>query len=138
LTNVSNGSGTSSTLLLSHKGLARNNYFNTGTITEQDANGFPFISDSLWSDVTILTFEGYTDHSRDPTNCPILGPDPAQNDPNNFAANGGWGYESCFGSAHPAVMPSLWADGSVRNYPYAYADPGATSYPNGNNTPWSG
>jgi prepilin-type N-terminal cleavage/methylation domain-containing protein len=132
LTLVTNSGGTSTTLLLSHKALALSNYNNTGIVFDSDPNG-NFVADSFWADTT-MNWAGYGDHSRDPTNFSLSSD--AGLDNANFN-NSGWAYQSCFASPHPGVMPSLWADGSVSNYPYAYADPGATSYPPTNNNAWS-
>jgi prepilin-type N-terminal cleavage/methylation domain-containing protein len=105
---VTGGAGTSLTLLLSHKTVAQTDYQRLRS---------PY--DTFWAD-TNLNWAGYGDHSRDPTNCVPLAPDMPQ-DPSNIDGSG-WDYQSCFSSPHPGAMPSLWADGGVRNYPYNYAD----------------
>jgi prepilin-type N-terminal cleavage/methylation domain-containing protein len=132
LTIVSNGSGTSNTLLLGHKGLAMSNWNNTGTI--YDSNG-GFWADTSWSDATNYNWAGYNDHTRDATNCVTLSQDTPTDIPNDF--NSGWGSQSCFTSPHPAVMPSLMADGSVRLYPYSYTDPASSGWSSWGNA-WGG
>jgi prepilin-type N-terminal cleavage/methylation domain-containing protein len=136
LTVVSNSGGTSNTLLLSHKGLAMSNYANSTPLLIIDQSGTDqFYGDSSWAD-TNRNWAGYGDHSRDPTNCMSgPGPDPAGDNPN--VDGSGWDNQSCFTSPHPGAIPSLWADGSVRNWPLGYADPGANSYPPTNNNSWS-
>jgi prepilin-type N-terminal cleavage/methylation domain-containing protein len=130
---VSNVAGTSNTLLLSHKALARDNYFNPGGSYDNDANG-GFWADTNWADTT-MNWAGYGDHMRDPTNCLALGPDAPQDNPNQDGS--GWAYQSCFASAHVTGLPSLWTDGSVRDYPYQFIDPTAYLYPPTNNYSWS-
>jgi prepilin-type N-terminal cleavage/methylation domain-containing protein/prepilin-type processing-associated H-X9-DG protein len=116
---VTNAAGTSETLLLSHKAIATNNY---GALSS------PY--DTFWADTT-ANWAGYNDHVRDPTNLVPLSPDLTL-DPSNIDGSG-WDYQSCFSSPHANGMPSLWADGSVRTYPYAFADPGLGNEPVTNN-----
>jgi prepilin-type N-terminal cleavage/methylation domain-containing protein len=133
MTLVSNLGGTSNTLLLSHKALAMSNWNTPAAVYDTDVNG-NFWADTFWAD-TRTNWAGYSDHARDPTNCITLGMDAPTDNPSVY--NSGWAYQSCFASAHTGVMPSLFTDGSVRNYPYAYSDPGASSYPPTNTNPWN-
>jgi prepilin-type N-terminal cleavage/methylation domain-containing protein len=125
LARVSALSGTSNTLLLSHKGLAITNWGNSTGVYDTNT-GSPFWADSYWSDTT-QNWAGYGDHSRDPSDCLELQPD-LPLDIGNYE-NGGWPWQSCFASPHTAAMPTLYADGSVHSYPYAFASPGASSLP---------
>jgi prepilin-type N-terminal cleavage/methylation domain-containing protein len=122
LSEVTNAAGSSTTLLLSHKAMATPDY---GSLSS------PY--DSFWAD-TSANWAGYNDHVRDPTNIVPLQQDLSQ-DPSNIDGSG-WDYQSCFASPHPNAMPSLWADGSVRNYPYAFADPSVGNYPVADWTKW--
>jgi prepilin-type N-terminal cleavage/methylation domain-containing protein len=133
LVNVSNGGGTSTTMLLSHKALAMSNWNTTSAVYDTDVNG-NFWADTFWADTT-TNWAGYGDHARDPTNCISLGQDAPSDNPSVY--NSGWAYQSCFSSPHPAVMPSLWADGSVRNYPYSFADLNVGSAYSPQTNPWS-
>jgi len=117
---VSSGPGTSNTLLLSHKALAKEYYGNTGIIT---ANGCRV--DSFWADNYQTNDYGYKDDCRDPSNALKLGPDPPTGGPHPS----GWDVQWQFGSSHPGGMPSLWADAHVSFYSYDYADPRASSWP---------
>jgi prepilin-type N-terminal cleavage/methylation domain-containing protein len=123
---VTNCAGTSNTLLLSHKAMATVDY---------SAPSSPY--DTLWSDATgPAAYPGYGDHSRDPTNATPLTQDLNQN-PSNFD-NSGWYFQSTFSSPHPGVMPSLFADGSVRLYPLSYADMNAANLNPSPNWYWGG
>jgi prepilin-type N-terminal cleavage/methylation domain-containing protein len=120
---VTNAAGTSTTLLLSHKALATNNY---GALSST--------YDTFWADTT-APWPGYNDHVRDPTDKVPLTQDMTL-DAGNIDGSG-WDYQACFGSPHPNAMPSLYADGSMRGYPYAFADPDVGNLPVTNNYPWS-
>jgi hypothetical protein len=135
---VSNQSGTSNTLLLSHKGLAMNNYNNTGILFVSDNYG-GYYADTYWSDAASNDYNwaGYGDHSRDATNCVTLSMDPPVDVQNNVNFGGGWGDQSCFSSSHIAGMPTLYADGSVHMYPYSYVDPASSGWSNWGNA-WGG
>jgi prepilin-type N-terminal cleavage/methylation domain-containing protein/prepilin-type processing-associated H-X9-DG protein len=105
ITTVVNGAGTSNTLLLSHKVMRPGHYAGGG------GN-----NDKGWA-WTRLTSPGY-DHMR-------------WADQNGGGSSRGRGYtqdsptvdENHMGGPHPGASPVLFADGSVRNYPYGYVDP---------------
>jgi prepilin-type N-terminal cleavage/methylation domain-containing protein len=123
---VTNAAGTSNTLLLSHKAMATADYTALST---------PY--DTFWADASgPLSYPGYGDHSRDPTNDAPLIQD-MNVDTVNFE-NSGWDFQSAFSSPHPGVMPSLFADGSVRMYPLSYADPNAANINPSGNWYWGG
>jgi prepilin-type N-terminal cleavage/methylation domain-containing protein len=126
LTAVSNGAGTSNTFLLSHKAMA---------VADYSALSTPY--DTFWADASgPFVYPGYGDHSRDPTNDAPLVQDLSV-DTSNFE-NSGWDYQSAFSSPHPGVMPSLFADGSVRMYPLSYADSNAANINPSGNWYWGG
>jgi prepilin-type N-terminal cleavage/methylation domain-containing protein len=104
MANVTNGSGTSNTILLAHKILQPQNY-NGGsgkdlgfTNTVKAQTGYDHMR---WCD----TFAGGSNAHKG------YWPDDNQVDENHF------------GGAHPVGAPVLWADDSVRNYSYGYTDP---------------
>jgi prepilin-type N-terminal cleavage/methylation domain-containing protein len=122
LTEVSNGSGTSNTLLLSHKAILPSVYTTT-TITVT-----PY--DTCWGDAYDVTANnqvaGVGDHQRDPGITFTIPQDNSLNpgDPNIASYNGtGEPFDATFSSPHPGVIPSLYADGSIHNYSLSYADP---------------
>lgn len=111
LTAVTNGGGTSSTILLSHKVMAPANYL---APMGQDGN------DSGWA--TTDGGAGGGDHMR----CA----DPGGNGGNPPTGNLGYTQDAAgddenhMGGPHPTGSPVLWADASVRVYPYNYVAPG--------------
>jgi prepilin-type N-terminal cleavage/methylation domain-containing protein len=96
---VSGVSGTSNTLLLSHKGLAITSWGNSTGVYDTNTSS-PFWADSYWSDTT-QNWAGYGDHSRDPSDCLVLQPD-LPLDVGNYE-NSGWPWQSCFASPHPSA-----------------------------------
>jgi prepilin-type N-terminal cleavage/methylation domain-containing protein/prepilin-type processing-associated H-X9-DG protein len=103
---VTNGAGTSNTLLLAHKVMKP--MFYTDSNEEHD--------DTSWAD-TSTTFTPHRDHFR-------------ATDDGGSGFSHGKGYTPDdnnvdthhFGGPHPNAAPVLWADGSVRSYAYGYAD----------------
>jgi prepilin-type N-terminal cleavage/methylation domain-containing protein/prepilin-type processing-associated H-X9-DG protein len=97
---VSNEAGTSNCFLLAHKQVQPQHY----------QGGASF--DTNWGDSTIDSSGRSLDHNRNVE--ADLYPDgsPSTN-------------EGHFGGPHPGASPILFADGSVRAYAYAYADPNA-------------
>ncbi|HEY7326921.1 MAG TPA: DUF1559 domain-containing protein [Gemmataceae bacterium] len=109
---VSNGAGTSYTLLLAHKVL-RPSHYSPYNQSSQDrcyvynsydtsVGTFDTYNHMRWAD----TFGGGSSAHKGYT------PDDANVDENHF------------GGPHPAASPVLWADGSVSLYPYGYAQSG--------------
>ena len=110
---VTAADGTSNTILLSHKALAPSIY--TATT--------PSIGDSYFGDVNstnvyIFDHERLTwDFGNAGTSSPNYGTAmPPVQDGNTTTATA---YTYGFGSAHPGAMPSVYADGSVRNFSYS-------------------
>ncbi len=109
LTAVSNGGGTSATILLSHKVMQPANYFGE---TASNDGGY----------ATTDGGAGGGDHMR----CA---------DPGGGGASGNLGYtvdsatvdENHMGGPHPSGSPVLYADGSVRMYTYSYVFTGYTN-----------
>jgi prepilin-type processing-associated H-X9-DG protein len=107
MTAVTNGAGTSNTLLLAHKIMSPSNYFNTS-------------GDSPW-DIGFIAGYGASDHMR------------FTDDGANQSGNLHCGYcqdsspldENHMGGPHTSGSPVLWGDGSVRLYTYRYVPPGA-------------
>lgn len=101
---ITNADGTSNTFLLSHKSMKTTNYSATA------ANNF----DRGWADLTNPTAASGFDHQRLVTttsaNFTIAANLPQQD---SSTIN-----ENIFGSPHSGAMPSLYADGSVRNFAY--------------------
>jgi prepilin-type N-terminal cleavage/methylation domain-containing protein len=104
MSTVTNGSGTSNTILLAHKILQPQNY-NGGSqkdpgfaITTKAQAGYDHMR---WCD----TFAGGSNAHKG------YWPDDNSVDENHF------------GGSHPVGSPILWADDSVRNYNYGYTDP---------------
>ncbi|HEX4614206.1 MAG TPA: DUF1559 domain-containing protein, partial [Urbifossiella sp.] len=103
MTTITNGSGTSNTILLAHKTIRPVDY--PGNLISQD-RGYAY---------TALT--GGYDHMRWADN-------------GGGGSSSGKGYvqddnnvdENHFGGPHPGASPVLFADGSVRNYRYGYTD----------------
>lgn len=99
---VTNADGTSNTLLLSHKSMRTTNYSSTA------ATNF----DRYWADLAnpATTY----DHQRLVTTVANnFNATPPQQDSSLATYN-----EQVFGSPHSGAMPSLYADGSVRNFAY--------------------
>jgi len=108
LSTITSGAGSSNTLLLSHKVMAPAHYFGGG-------------NDQGWA---------YTDGgagSGDHMRCA----DPGGNGGNPPTGNRGYTQdapgddENHMGGPHPSGSPVLYADGSVRIYPYSYTATGA-------------
>ena len=111
---VTNGAGTSNTIMLAHKGMATSDY--NGPSTSQ------YAWDTNWADPTYFNQYGYGEHARDPTNGP-----PIQDPATDGNAPFGWDLMSTFTSPHPAAMPVLMGDASVRMYPYGFSDPNSVN-----------
>jgi prepilin-type N-terminal cleavage/methylation domain-containing protein len=115
MTAVTNGAGTSNTLLLAHKILQPQNYGGGPSTLANPCGGGISCKDLGWA-VTLKSQTGY-DHMRW---C------------DTFAggSNAHKGYfkddnnvdENHLGGPHPAGSPVLWADGGVRMYTYGYTD----------------
>ena len=101
LSAVTNARGTAGTFLLAHKYMQPSNYSNTGSG-----------SDGGWASTDTADHQRYPDRGIIP-------------DVN------GTGNENYFGGPHPGASPILFADGSVRAYPYTYTDPSNPSDPKG-------
>jgi prepilin-type N-terminal cleavage/methylation domain-containing protein/prepilin-type processing-associated H-X9-DG protein len=107
LSTITNGAGTSNTLLLAHKLMNPANYFST-----TDGHDEGYATTDLWG--------GY-DHMR-------------WSDQGGSGATAGLGYmqdgpnvdENHMGGPHSSGSPVLMADGSVHMYPYGYVAPGFT------------
>jgi prepilin-type N-terminal cleavage/methylation domain-containing protein/prepilin-type processing-associated H-X9-DG protein len=105
---VTNGAGTSSTLLLAHKDLQPNHwtpYNQTSSDSSYVINSYG-AGDNNWNHMRWA--DGGGNGGKPPTG--HRGPiqDVAGEDENHY------------GSPHPGAMPVLWADGSVSLYPYGY------------------
>lgn len=102
MTKITNGGGTSTTLVLGHKVMQPQNYFNTsgpndpGWIYLSATNSYDHMR---WSDSNNSTEHGYIPDSETVDNNHMGGP-------------------------HPGGAPVLYADGSVRVYPYLYSTGG--------------
>ncbi len=104
---VSNGAGTSNTLLLAHKVMRPVNYYNS---SEE-------FDDTSWADTSTTYDKTHRDHFR-------------ATDSGGGGSSAGKGYTPDdnnvdthhFGGPHPGGSPVLLADGSVRNYSYGYTD----------------
>lgn len=115
MASVTNGAGTSNTLLLAHKILQPQNYFG-GPSTLADPCGTGLSCKDLGWAVTLKAQTGY-DHMR-------------WCDTYAGGSNAHRGYymddnnvdENHLGGPHPAGSPVLWADGGVRMYTYGYID----------------
>jgi prepilin-type N-terminal cleavage/methylation domain-containing protein/prepilin-type processing-associated H-X9-DG protein len=115
MTAVTNGAGTSNTLLLAQKILRPQNYNGGPSTLTNPCGGGISCKDLGWA-VTLKSQTGY-DHMRW---C------------DTFAggSNAHRGYfkddnnvdENHFGGPHPGGAPVLWADGGVRMYTYGYTD----------------
>ena len=114
MSQVTNGAGTSNTIMLAHKGLATSDYTNTSITSNH--------WDTDWADPTYWNGYGYGDHARDPSNGP-----PVMDPTTDGGAPDGWDMESIFTSAHTSAMPVLMGDASVRMYAYTYSDPNYAS-----------
>jgi prepilin-type N-terminal cleavage/methylation domain-containing protein len=116
---VTSADGTSNTILFSHKALRPATYTNTAQSTGGDIG-----NDSFWGDTGTNDGGLYMlDHNRqvfDFTNNIAMGP--VQDNNANGVAAGTTQYQAVrygFGSAHPGAMPTVYADGSVRNFAYS-------------------
>jgi prepilin-type N-terminal cleavage/methylation domain-containing protein len=120
LTAVTNGAGTSGTIMLAHKIMNTGNYLNT--------NGEP--DGPTGHDIGICSY-GSEDHLRyidsgaggNNSHCGYC-PDSNNVDENHY------------GGPHPSASPVLYADDSVRQYTYRYVDPqfATNAYPD--DTTW--
>jgi prepilin-type N-terminal cleavage/methylation domain-containing protein/prepilin-type processing-associated H-X9-DG protein len=119
---ISNGAGTSNTLLLAHKSLQPNHYSPGGQIAQDQG--------WAWTVLTSVAFFG-TPQGNNLPGAPF--------DHMRFADAGGGGSstgtgykqddfnvdENHLGGPHPGGSPVLFADGSVRVYTYGYTDKSA-------------
>jgi prepilin-type N-terminal cleavage/methylation domain-containing protein len=114
LQNVSNGAGTSYTLLLAHKVLRPSHY----TPYNQSSQDRCYVYNSY--NTSLGSYDTYN-HMR-------------WADGGGSGSSAHKGYtpddesvdENHLGGPHPAASPVLWADGSVSLYPYGYAQSGLT------------
>jgi prepilin-type N-terminal cleavage/methylation domain-containing protein len=110
---VTNGAGTSNTLLLGHKILRPSNYNGIPSTLANPCPAGTSCKDLGWA-VILKSQTGY-DHMRWCDR--YAGGDNAQRglfrDTNNVD-------ENHFGGPHPSGCPMLWADGTVRMYTYGY------------------
>jgi prepilin-type N-terminal cleavage/methylation domain-containing protein len=113
---VTASDGSSNTILLSHK-LIPPQYYQGPPSTPNQVYGYLY--DSYWGD---LSQKIPYDHNRDlwqtgqsttPTVATLI---PPAQDTNAIV---GTSLTPSFGSAHPGAMPSVYADGSVRNFSYS-------------------
>jgi prepilin-type N-terminal cleavage/methylation domain-containing protein/prepilin-type processing-associated H-X9-DG protein len=112
---VTNGAGTSGTLLLAHKILQPSHYTPYDQVSQDHcyvynsygSNGYENYNHIRWADGGGNGGSPPTGH-RGPIQ-DVIGAD-----------------ENHYGSPHPGAMPVLWADGSVSLYNYGYISPGST------------
>jgi prepilin-type processing-associated H-X9-DG protein len=121
---VTNGAGTSNTLLMAHKSLQPNHYTPGGQVAQDQG--------WAWTVLTSSAFFGTSQGNNLPG---------APFDHMRFADSGGSGSssgtgykqddfnvdENHLGGPHPGGSPVLFADGSVRVYPYGYIDNSAVA-----------
>jgi prepilin-type N-terminal cleavage/methylation domain-containing protein/prepilin-type processing-associated H-X9-DG protein len=106
---VTNGSGTSSTLLLAHKVLKPTHYTPYAQVVQDYS--YVYYGGFLTSETTYSTFshirwaDGNGGGSSSHKGMTMDGPNVDENH---------------FGGPHPGASPVLWADGSVSLYPYGY------------------
>jgi prepilin-type N-terminal cleavage/methylation domain-containing protein/prepilin-type processing-associated H-X9-DG protein len=120
LSAITNGAGTSNTIMLAHKAL-RPVHYNTpaGTSTDTNPGSEPSNDQGwVWTWYTSqMPYNNWNDHMR-------------WLDSGGFGSSAGRGYvqdnntmdENHFGGPHPGGSPVLYADGSVHNYAYGYTD----------------
>jgi type II secretory pathway pseudopilin PulG len=115
MTDVTNGSGTSNTMMFGHKAMLIADYKLLNATL-----------DTSWADPVDNSnpaYVGVGDHQRDPgihaqdLNLPLGSPSAL-----NYM-NTGEPFEAFFSSPHTGVMPCAYADGSVHMYPLSYGDP---------------
>jgi prepilin-type processing-associated H-X9-DG protein len=130
---VTNGAGTSNTLLMAHKIMRTSNYNRlvgggaNGYTSGTSGNGSDPANDDGW------VWTAYTDKS--PSCCHYdhmrwVDWGACSTNPCTLTTNRGKGYaqdsnnvdENHLGGPHPGGSPVLYADGSVRGYAYGYTD----------------
>jgi prepilin-type N-terminal cleavage/methylation domain-containing protein/prepilin-type processing-associated H-X9-DG protein len=111
---VTSSAGTSNTLLLGHKILRPMNYGGVPSTVASPCPAGTSCKDLGWA-VTLKSQTGY-DHMRW---CDRYAG--GSNATKGVAPDDNNVDENHFGGPHPSGCPMLWADGSVRTYPYGYA-----------------
>ena len=125
LTACTNGAGTANTFLMAHKTL-RPVHYTPGAQVRQDQGWVWTVPTIGWAGVGNSGTASF-DHMR----WADWGGG-GSSSRKGYAADTPTADENHFGGNHPAGAPILFADGSVRNYPYGYTDSSAVasaSYP---------